>query len=199
MIVDAIDALVAKQKFAGLPVNFGGSSPPSSPVDNEIWFESPIGSAPYPQPWQYNAANSIWLSAPFLLDFGSTTFTATNYVEKSIPFYGVTGLKTYVRQIVGIISNQAATAHTSSNYYSFAVRYTTGAAVPLPETNLYTLTTDTGINPSALAASASRRVLENPNSFVPGNAWSLRFNATKTGTPSNIYCHFGIWLQFARS
>lgn len=197
MIVDGIESIARKQKYADQNITFGGSTPPSFPQSGDMWFANPI-STPYPQPWYWDSSNSIWLSAPFYLDFGYQTISSSNFIEKSIPFYGVTGNKILLRQVNSIVTNTTATAHTGSNYYQFAFKYTTGTGTPLPETVAYNLTTNTGNNPSALGGSASRRILEDANIFIPGNAWSLRYNTTKVGTPSNITIHTGLWVQYSR-
>lgn len=198
MILDNVETLVAQQKFGAQNVTYGGNTAPTSPGDGDMWYENPLGTFPYPQPWIWNSSNSLWLSSPFFLDFGLNTFSFSGNVEKAVPFYGVTANKILVRQVVGIVTNTTTVAHDASNYWNFAVRYTTGTATPLPGTNAYTLQVDTGINPSPLGGQASRRFLENPNVWIPGNAWSLRLVATKTGSPSNISAHFGYWVQYGR-
>lgn len=197
MIVDSIESITRQQKYADQNVTFGGSTPPNFPQSGDMWYANPI-STPYPQPWYWDSSNSIWLSSPFYLDFGYQVISATNFVEKSIPFYGVTGNKIFLRQVNSIVTNSTATAHTSSNYYQFSFRYTTGTGTPLPTTLAYTFATDTGINPSALTGNASRRILEDVNTFLPGNAWSLRYNITKMGAPSNVTVHTGLWVQYSR-
>ncbi len=197
MLIDAVEALSPKQRFGSQNVSFG-SVEPLAPSEGDLWYEIPINNlAPYSQPWIWNATNSLWLSQPFFIDFGSATVSATGTFEKPVPFYGATTPKFYVRQVGGIV-RAGATTHGSANYFSFSLRYTTGTSNPLPETTAYDLATDTGFNSTALGASNSRRILEYPNVFIPGNAWSLRLAYTRVGSVTLGLASFYCWAQFGR-
>lgn len=199
MILDNVETLISNQKFGAQEVYFG-SNVPSAPSDGAMWFENPInGSSPYTQPWIWNSSNAVWLSNPFIIDYGSNVFSSSSFIEKSIPFYGVAANRILIRQLTGIITNQTSSAHSSTNNYTFAIRHTLGTDIPLPEVTTYNLLTNTGTVPSALSGLAARRVLENPNVWVPGNAWTLRLNAIKSGSPSNVYCHFALHVQLGRA
>ena len=192
MLIDRLETFSRQLQVNNNNV-FYGAGLPSSPSNGDVWFEP---DALYPQPWTYDSAESEWMSSPFFLDWGAAFFGDSGSIEKALPFYGIAENKIKLRQVIGFIRNTSATAHTGSNYLSFKIDSLFGTGL---YTDQYIIPVDTGTNPSALGGNGVRRVLQNPNVWILGTAWTLRLVITETGTiTGTCQINFGAYLQYAR-
>lgn len=164
---------------------------PTSLTNGLLWFET---DAIYSQPWEWETANSRWLSNPVLVPFSSEIVSNTFTWVFSIPFYNVSNPKIRALNASIFIANTGA-AHNTTNQYQFRLDYLLGSGA---YTTLYNFINNTGDNPSALGANGFRRINENINLDFPGNAWNIRFVATRIGTPPAIQMSGNVTIRYAR-
>jgi hypothetical protein len=212
--VDNIDTYSPLQIFNGNRFYFGNPEPPEGDrVDGFTWFEP---NAIFPQPWTWNATESVWLSAPFVYDWGYTTFThtslgANSWSNRVVPFYNETGNRIFVKDIFGIYFNTGSIVHDATQFQTITLERFTGQdqlfsiatlnqdskglAVP-------TYATSNGIANKPSAASSKRLTMRNVNVWMTGNTWYQRMRLVRGGTTTTGSLSIGISLtqilQFAR-
>lgn len=172
---------------------------PTSPQNGDLWWEP---GARYPQPWEFDSSNSQWMSQIFPMNFGTQKYihgttnlqNDFNVAPQPIWFYNVTANR--VKVVSGNIFVKAFTAQTQgTNFINFTARYLTGTG---SYTALYTFPEDTGNNSTALAAGGVRRINNNVDLYMPGNAWNLAFIYAVYGNPGEVHMTPVFWIRMAR-
>lgn len=164
---------------------------PSSPSDGDLWWEP---GAKYPQPWEWESANSLWLAQLTKIGWNNQSLTGTLNFPMPVEFYNNAIPKIKLTFINAYVTN-GASAHDATNYYSFQTRYMTGSGT---YTTLLTWTENTGITPGPLGISGLRRINQIPNLYIPGNAWNITFSCTKNGTAGNCSVAVDQWVRSSR-
>ncbi|MGH7999632.1 MAG: hypothetical protein ACREPR_09450, partial [Brasilonema sp.] len=145
---------------------------PTTKTSGMLWFE-PGGV--FPQPWTWDAINGLWMSSPFIQDFGYTNFSIstsdtsganTSWTNRTAPFYGVTGNRIRINHLFGTLFNTGSVNHDSTLYYKFFLDRFLGSAIMAqtieitPDTQgmtAATYTDDSGYAPDRPSSSSMKR------------------------------------------
>lgn len=164
---------------------------PANPVTGDLWYEP---GAQYPQPWEWDGANAVWLSGTIPVPFGRQSIATETIIDYPIEFYGVTANKIKILSFRGII--RAVGTQTSTSYWSQSLIYFLGTG---SYAFFHAIPENTGTNPSVLAVGGVRRINTIINQFLPGNAWSLSLRTFVTGSPGQIDFNSACYVKFARA
>jgi len=178
-----------------------GTTEPIIKSAGDLWFEA---GAVFPQPWEWNAAEQTWLSSPFVLDWGYTSFTlnsqtSESWTNRTAPFYGVTANRIRLDAVFGTIFNVGTAAHTLSTastslFADITLDRFLGSAtmtrtvVVTPDTQgMAAATYSTQASPESNssvpnAASLKRITMTNLNLWLPGNTWFQRMIVRRRGS-----------------
>jgi hypothetical protein len=215
MKIDKVEAISSRQLFGDVEVAYG-SGVPSSPSEGMLWFEP--GSVFNP-PWSWNSTESQWMSAPFVLDYGYTNFSistigASSWVNRTVPFYSVTGNRIFIKHVFGNLYNTGNVAHNSDLFYTFFLDRFLGSGlmastltispntVDMAAVSYFQQTTPEPIPDRPNSASLRRITQTDVNLWMPGNTWYQRLRATRggvtTGNSGSIAISLIQIIQFAR-
>lgn len=215
MKLDRVQAVNAIQNFGGSEVAYG-SGVPSSPSAGMLWFEP---DSIFPVPWKWDSTESLWMSAPFILDFGYTNFAiattgSSSWTNRTAPFYGVTGNRIKLKHVFGNLYNTGSVAHNSTRYFTFYLDKFLGNATMTSTLTItpdsvdmaavsYTDQTTPEAIPSRPNSTSLKRITQtNLNLWLPGDTWYQRLRATRggatTGAAGSIAISLIQVLEFAR-
>jgi hypothetical protein len=156
-----------------------GVTAPINPSNGDAWFEP---GAFFPQPWSWNSAESIWMSAPASLDFGSSAFSqasGTSAVLRPVYFYNTTSNRIQIVQAFGLLNTGATvSAHTATDYFTFKLQTLKGDAT---SPDVYTFT-ENSANMTSTGATRYKRIAATPNIWLPGNCWTISSAAVRVGS-----------------
>lgn len=219
MKLDKLESISALSKYGNVEVAVSPTAP-SDPSVGMMWYESGSGANPaFPQPWVWNNTEGLWMSSPFILDFGYTNFSigttgSSSWTNRTTPFYGTTNNRILLRHVFGNLYNTGAVAHNSTRYFTFYLDKFLGSATMTstltitPDTvNMVAVTYTDQTTPEAIpsrpnSTSLKRITQTDVNIWLPGNTWYQRLRATRggatTGDAGSIAISLIQVLQFAR-
>lgn len=194
MRLNFLDSVAKYYRIGGTRVTHDTVAP-SSPANGDLWWEP---GARYPQPWEWDSSQSVWICQPYPVSFNQNLLTHTSGTQgynfmMPVEFYNVTGNRIKLTMI-NMVVQTFATAQDASNYYYFTLRYLLGTGL---YTAAHTMTTNTA-SAGGMTANNYRRINDYPNVWIPGNAWNIAFINVGVGNPGQLNWCAQVWLRVAR-
>lgn len=169
-----------------LRVNYSVAEP-VSPDNGDFWWEP---GSKYPAPWEWESANSIWLSQPVPVFWNQITSTASSNYPMPVEFYGVTNNKIKFTHLDLFVS--VTTDNDAANHWGFRTYRMLG-------TGIYTTLLTWDFTTIGMLANTSKTVTQVVNLYMPGNSWNIAYSPYRPiGAAGNITTSITHWLRFSR-
>jgi hypothetical protein len=181
-------ALAEIATFGTRIISWGTTAPAlAQRTDKMLWFEP----SALPQPWEWDAVNSLWRSAPVFFDLKPVTLlsgVASPTSWRDFKAFPLPYRNLWIDEMWLTVDTSPG-AHSSTNYWTITA---TASSTSAGTVNLFSMDTRTH------TTAGLRSTRYTPYRYI-NDVTQILISGTRTGTPANPHVNCGVIFKFVKS